>query len=64
MLTHGGSISTRSRDRQEAGRRGKLAASLPPASRWRYEIGDRKVRTTTRLAGWHIAAIRNMLPAK
>jgi uncharacterized protein (TIGR02246 family) len=34
----------------------------------RYEIGDRKMWTTLLLTrdqtGWHIAAIRNMLPAK
>jgi uncharacterized protein (TIGR02246 family) len=34
----------------------------------RYEIGDRRMWTTLLLtrdsSGWHIAAIRNMLPAK
>jgi uncharacterized protein (TIGR02246 family) len=34
----------------------------------RYELGDRKMWTTLLLTrdqtGWHIAAIRNMLPAK
>jgi uncharacterized protein (TIGR02246 family) len=34
----------------------------------RYELGDRKMWTTILLArdktGWHITAIRNMLPAK
>ena len=34
----------------------------------RYELGDRKMWTTILLArdktGWHITAIRNMLPVK